>query len=69
MSHTNRNGRWLLSFVKALEHTKRTEGCLVQVGCALTLEPCGPIAGRPRARVYLGVLKAVEQSTRCWTKT
>jgi hypothetical protein len=28
MSHTNRNGRWLLSFVKALEHTKRTEGCL-----------------------------------------
>ena len=34
------NGRWLLSFVKALEHTKRTKGCLVQVGCALTLEPC-----------------------------
>ena len=34
------NGRWLLSFVKALEHTKRTEGCLVQVGCALTPEPC-----------------------------
>ena len=25
------DGRWLLSFCKALEHTKRTGGCLVQV--------------------------------------
>ena len=24
-------GRWLLTFWKALEHTKRTGGCLVQV--------------------------------------
>ena len=36
------DGRWLLSFVKALEHTKRTGGCLIQVGCTLTLEPCVP---------------------------
>ena len=34
------NGRWLRSFWKALEHTKRTGGCLIQVGCALALEPC-----------------------------
>jgi hypothetical protein len=27
------NGRSLLSFVKALEHTQRTKGCLIQVGC------------------------------------
>jgi hypothetical protein len=48
------NGRWLRSFWKALEHTKRTGGCLIQVGCALTLEPCGPVLQldrRPRARV------------------
>ena len=34
------DGRWLRSFWKALEHTKRTGGCLIQVGCALALEPC-----------------------------
>ena len=28
------NGRWLLSFWKALEHTKRTGGCLIQVRAA-----------------------------------
>ena len=28
------NGRWLLSFWKALEHTKRTGGCLIQVWAA-----------------------------------
>ncbi len=28
------DGRWLLSFVKALEHTKRTKGCLIQVWTA-----------------------------------
>ena len=52
------NGRWLRSFWKALEHTKRTGGCLIQVGCALTLEPCGPVLldRRPRARVNPGVL-------------
>jgi hypothetical protein len=56
------NGRSLLSFVKALEHTKRTKGCLVQVWAAhvLTLEPCGPAAEDPRARtrVHPGVLAA-----------
>ena len=54
------NGRSLLSFVKALEHTKRTKGCLVQVWAAhvLTLEPCEPAAEDPRARtrVHPGVL-------------
>ena len=30
------DGRWLLSFVKALEHTKRTKGCLIQVRAAHT---------------------------------
>ena len=44
------NGRWLRSFWKALEHTKRTGGCLIQVGCALTLEPCGPVLLEDPAR-------------------
>ena len=33
------NGRWLLSFMKALEHTKRTGGKLVQVRRCPPLEP------------------------------
>ena len=28
------NGRWLLSFWKALKHTQRTGGCLIQVWAA-----------------------------------
>ena len=44
------DGRWLRSFWKALEHTKRTGGCLIQVGCALTLEPCGPVLLEDPAR-------------------
>jgi hypothetical protein len=39
-----------LGFWKALEHTKRTGGCLIQVGCALTLEPCGPVLLEDPAR-------------------
>jgi len=43
------DGRWLLSFCQALEHTKRTGGYLVQVIAAhtLTLEPGGPAAEDP----------------------
>jgi hypothetical protein len=61
------NGRWLRSFWKALEHTKRTGGCLIQVGCALTLEPCGPVLldRRPRARVDPGVLVLAVCGSRC----
>ena len=62
------NGRSLLSFVKALEHTKRTKGCLVQVWAAhvLTLEPCGPAAEDPRARtrVHPGAVLA-GRGSRC----
>ena len=33
--HDRNNARWLLSFWKALMHTKRTKGCLVQVAAHL----------------------------------
>ena len=67
------NGRSLLSFVKALEHTKRTKGCLVQVWAAhvLTLEPCEPAAEDPRARtrVHPGVLAGRGSRCRPTTRT
>ena len=41
------DGRWLLSFCKALEHTKRTGGCLVQVAAHWHSNLRGPVAEDP----------------------
>ena len=40
-------GRWLLSFCQALEHTKRTGGCLVQVAAHWHSNLRGPVAEDP----------------------
>ena len=41
------NGRWLLSFCKALDHTKRTKGYLVQVAAHWHSNLRGPVAEDP----------------------
>ena len=41
------DGRWLLSFCQALEHTKRTGGCLVQVAAHWHSNLRGPVAEDP----------------------
>ena len=50
------NGRWLLSFWKALEHTERTGGCLIQVGCALTRTVWGLLLEDPARGFTLACL-------------
>ena len=41
------DGRWLLSFCQALEHTKRTGGVLVQVAAHWHSNLRGPVAEDP----------------------
>ena len=41
------DGRWLLSFWKALEHTERTKGYLVQVAAHWHSNLRGPVAEDP----------------------
>ena len=41
------DGRWLLSFCQALEHTKRTGGVLVQVAALCHSNLRGPVAEDP----------------------
>ena len=53
------NGRWLLSFCQALEHTKRTGGCLVQVAAHWHSNLRGPVAEDPAPRLTLARLLAV----------
>ena len=50
------NGRWLLSFWKALKHTQRTGGCLIQVGCALTRTVWGLLLEDPARGFTLACL-------------